>query len=110
MTDTAKRLVGPVMLTASGVALYTVPAATTTIVRSIHVTGVANSLSTTFNMGVGTTSTPTTTNAIFWLTPVPYYGVLDWSGFLVLNAGDILSGLASAVNYATVTVSGVEVS
>lgn len=105
MTDTAKRLAGPLALTASAVTRYTVPAATTTIVRSIHVASNDNGTVGLLTMSIGADATGT---RLFYAYPVPANGVLDWSGFLVLNAGDILQAY-STMAVLILTVSGVEV-
>ena len=106
MTDTAKRLVGPTLLTASEATLYTVPASTTAILRGLRV---ANNDTTTVNltMSIGADAAGTRLYSAFGLTAK---SVHDWSGFHVLAAAETLRGYASAANALTVTVSGVEVS
>lgn len=103
MPDTAKRLCGPVLLTATAVTYYTVPANTTTIVRNIHVSN-GSGTAPTLTMGINGT-----TNALcLWSGfPLPPNGSLDWSGFLVLAAGDTLVALTSGGS-TVATVSGVE--
>lgn len=104
MTDTAKRLSGPSALTTSAVTQYTVPAATTTILRSIHVcnTGSGTGL---FTLSIGTNAAGT---QLFTASQINVGEVLDWSGFIVLNATNIIQALYSG-NALTLTMSGVEI-
>jgi hypothetical protein len=108
MADLAKRLVGPAALTATATTLYTVPASTTTIVRSIHIASIAGSASYPATLAIGTAATAT--NALFYQYLIGANASLDWSGFLVLAAGETLSGLTSSTNVLTITISGIEVS
>jgi hypothetical protein len=108
MADVAKLLVPTSLLTTASVVLYTVSAATTTIVRNIHVMN-TGSASATFSLGLnGAAGTAAT--QIYGAFPVPGSGAFDWSGFLVLPAGYTLQGLASPTNVLTITISGVEAS
>lgn len=109
MADTPKRLVGPQTLATTNAVLYTVPAGTTTIVRSIHLTNSSASASYTFTLALNAAAS-TVANQFFSALNVPPAGAVDWSGFLVLNPGDTVQGLASIANILAVTVSGVEVS
>jgi hypothetical protein len=106
MADTAKRLYGPNTLTTSAATLYTVPAATTAIVRNIHVVG-SSGTTLTLLLGIGGVAIG---NCLFYNTPVPGAGVLDWSGFLVLTAAETIQAQASSATSVTVTISGIEVS
>ena len=105
MTDTAKRLAGPVLLTGSEATLYTVPASTTAILRGLRV---VNNDTATVNLtlSIGADAAGTRLYSAFGLTAK---SVHDWSGFMVLAAAETLRGFASATNVLTVTVSGVEV-
>jgi hypothetical protein len=109
MADVAKRLVGPIALANSSTVLYSVPLATTAIVRSIHVSNANASTGYTFSLAINGTAS-TVANQIFngfFLAPA---AVMDWSGFLVLNAGDTLQGVASAASSLSIVICGVEVS
>lgn len=108
MADTAKRIVGPAYLASANATLYTTPAATTTILRHIRIASV-NSTSVigaylAINGAAGTSA-----NTIFSNFPVPNLGAHDWSGFLVLHAGDTLQGYAGTASALTIVVSAVEV-
>lgn len=106
MADTAKRLAGPTQPGTSAGTLYTVPASTTTIVRHIHVTNTTTS-AVTLTLGIGAAGTAA--NLLFSAYPIPANGVLDWSGFLVLSAAEILSALAGTATALTIVVNGIEV-
>lgn len=107
MADTAKRLAGPSQLTTSAATLYTVPASTTCIVRHIHV---ANTTANVVTLTLGIGAAGTAANQLFSAYPLNGNAVLDWTGFMVLNAADILSALAGTGSALTITVSGIEVS
>lgn len=106
MADTAKRLVGPLLIPVANTLLYTVPAATTTIVRNIHV---ASNAGTPYSMSLGIGSSSTVANLLYYQFPIPGSGALDWSGFLVLAAGETLQAQASAAGLLSIVVSGIEV-
>lgn len=108
MADLAKRIISPQYLPTTTGALYTVPVATTTIVRNIHVANVSAASSYTFSLAIGTATVLSNClyNGIF----VPAYGAFDWSGFLVLAAGDVLHGLASNASVLVINASGIEAS
>lgn len=105
MPDTAKRLAGPTAVGTAAATVYTVPAATTAILRNVHVANTtAGAL--TFNLSIGADAAATRFYSGF---SVPANGSLDWSGFIPLAATEVLQALASAAGL-TLTVSGVEVS
>lgn len=106
MTDTPKRIVGPIGVTGSGVTVYTVPASTVTIVRSIHLTNSNTSNTIGVTLGINGVAAA---NQFFSLLYVGSNAVVDWSGFLVLNAADTLQVLGSQTG-STITISGIEVS
>lgn len=105
MADLQKRLSGPSALTTSAVTQYTVPGATSTILRSIHVVNTNATTVSNLTLSIGTNAAGTQLFAVY---PIPGTGVLDWSGFIVLNAGDVVQALASVATL-TLTMSGVEV-
>jgi hypothetical protein len=107
MADVAKRLTGPALITNSGTTVYTVPASTTTTVRNIHACYTGSSTSVTFTLGINGV---TTALSLYYQFALPERGTLDWSGFLVLNAGDTVQALASTTNVVSLTISGVETS
>lgn len=109
MADLAKRLAGPLYLTNVAATLYTVPAATVTVVRNIHVANPAYNTSAAFSLSIGQVSA-SLANYIYYSQPAPAGGAFDWSGFLVLQAGEVLQGLAGNTNILSMTISGIEVS
>lgn len=105
MADTAKRLAGPAQLTNAAATKYTTPAATTTIIRSIHVYN-AGTVNRTFSFSIGTDAAGTRVWDAFTIAPKQS---LDWSGFMVLAATEIVQAFASANTDLTFTMSGIEV-
>lgn len=105
MADTAKRLSGPTALTTSAVTQYTVPASTTTIIRSIHVTNESASTSH-FTISIGTDGAG---KRLFYQMDVPPKSSFDWSGFIVLAAAEVIQALTQTATSNTLTISGVEV-
>jgi len=105
MADTAKRLLGPSLLTGSEQTFYTVPGVTTAILRHLHFanTGV---LPVTVKFSVGADAAGT---RFIPDLSIPGNGTYDWSGFFVLNAAETLRGQAATTNVINVTASGVEV-
>jgi len=106
MGDVAKRLVGPSQLTAAAATLYTVPAATTTLIRNLHVVNTGTSpAGFTFSIGADAAGT-----RLWNAVPIQPNGYLDWSGLVVVNAAEILQAYASVASVLTLTISGVEAS
>lgn len=105
MTDTPKRLYGPAQLTASAATLYTVPAATVTILRYIRVTNTTGT-DRSLTLSIGTDAAAT---RLFPGTTVPALSVIEVSLFIPMTATEIIQGLASAATALTAIISGVEV-
>ena len=106
MTDTAKRLAGPDDIPNSTTTMYTVPSSTKAILRNIHIantTGTAASI----KMSIGADAAGT---RILGDTVIPANGTYDWTGFMVMEAGETLRATGGTNNALTVTVSGVEAS
>lgn len=106
MADVPKRLAGPVQLTAASATLYTVPAATTAVIRNIRVcntTAAAQTFSLAIQGAAGTAA-----NQLFSAYSLPANGVLDMSGFYVLAATEYISGLAGTASTLTIIINGVE--
>lgn len=105
MADVLKRLIGPYLLPAvANQNMYTVPAATTTVVRNIHLVN-EGTVTATFNLSIGS---ETTGLRLFYRIPIAPSDVYDWTGNIVLAATEVLSGVASVAATITLTVSGVE--
>jgi hypothetical protein len=107
MTDTAKRLAGPVAITGSNVAIYTVPGSTTAIIRNIHIANVTTA-DATVSVGVNGTAA-TAANCFLKGFTIPAGGEYDWPGSLVLAAAETLNVLSGTASALTIIVSGVEV-
>src|SRR3954471_18728036 len=105
MADTARRLSGPALLTAAAATQYTVPASTTAILRSIHVSNETGTAAT-LTMSIGTDAAG---KRLFTAFTVAANDTLDWSGFIVLAAGEVLQAFSGTASALTLTVSGVEV-
>lgn len=107
MTDTAKRVLGPVALgTGDNSAQYTTPGSTTFICRHIHVFNPSTS-AVTLTGAIGTTATAA--NRFYDAISIPPGESLDWSGFMVLATTETLSFKAGTATQLTLVVSGVEV-
>ena len=104
MADTLKRLAGPSQLASSSTTVYTVPAATTTVLRNIRVVNTTAG-AVTFTMSIGADAAGT---RIYNAYSVAANDLYDWSGCIVLGAAETLRAYASAATSLTLTVSGVE--
>lgn len=100
MVDTLKRLAGPTLLTGTAATLYTVPAATTTTVTNIHVGTTSGG---TLYLSIGTYASATR----FHTGIIDANDSYDWSGTLVLAAGEFIQGL-SPDGALVIVMSGVE--
>jgi hypothetical protein len=105
VSDTATRIAGPILMTTGAQTYYTVPANTTTIIRSIHIANTSGTAATaTLSIGAdaaGTRLLPAKSIAANEVYHLPC--------FIVLTAAETLRGLAGTTNVLTLTVSGVEV-
>lgn len=104
MSDIATRLAGPQACALAAATVYTVPAATTTIIRNIHAVN-TGAVPATFNLSIGADAAAA---RLFSAHVIPAGQVLDWAGFIVVTAAEILQAFASAVAV-TLTITGVEV-
>lgn len=103
VTDTAKRLFGPALLTASAATKIT--AGPLTIIRQIHLVNTDTTATRTATISIGADAAGT---RIFRV-PVPAGITWDWNGFIVLNAADIVQAYADTTNVIAMTVSGIEI-
>jgi len=88
--------------------IYTVPAATKTIIKSIDVANTAAAVRLLRVFLVPNAGAPGTANAMFYDLEIPAEGVLHWTGAQILDtAGDTIQVQADIVGM-TITVSGVE--
>lgn len=106
MTDTLARLAGPVALGAAAATIYTAPASTVVVVRSVRVCN-ESATQRTFRLSVGADGAGT---RFFYDVPVdPTDEGFDWNGSLILAAGEVLQAYASAASALTISISGVKV-
>ena len=106
MADTALRLYGPAQPGTGNATLYTVPGATTCVIRHMRVmntTGSAATISVAIN---GTAATAA--NCLLYAFSIPANSVYDWTGFIPLAAADTIQGLQGTGSALTVTIGGVE--
>jgi len=103
-TDTAKRLAGPTLLTGTAATVYTVPAATTATLRNIHVSNETGSAAT-FTLSIGTDAAG---KRLFTAISIGANSSLDWSGFIILTAAEILQAFSGTASALTLTISGIE--
>ena len=105
MAKTPKRLSGPASLSNSASTKYTVPGATTTVIRHVHVQNPSGSPVTfTLSIGVNAAGTrlwdayviPAGTERSFW-------------GPYTLTAGEVIQSLGGTNNILTLTVDGEEI-
>lgn len=105
MADVAKRLFGPELLGLAAATKYTVPAGTITTMRHVRVTnGSAADAKVTASIGADAAGT----RGLFAGETVPAGGSIDWSGFEVLNTGEIVQAFSDTNNVLVLTGSGVE--
>jgi hypothetical protein len=102
MADAATRLAGPVGLGTSAATIYTVPGATTAILRSLHVAN-TSAADRTFRLSIGTDGSG---KRLFYDQPVPLGQSFDWSGFIVLAAAEIIQAYGDVAGL-DITLSGV---
>lgn len=106
MADTARRLYGPAQLAAAAATVYTVPGATTTILRYIRVTNTTGT-DRTVTMSIG--SDAAATRIFSAVTVLANGGAIDWAGFIPMSAGEVVQAYASAATALTIVIAGVEV-
>jgi len=104
MADTLKRLAGPSSLTNSASTVYTVPAATTTVVRDITVANVTGSAAT-FTMSIGSDAAGT---RLFSAVSIPANSTFQRTGNIVLAATEVIQAYSGTNAALTLTLSGVE--
>lgn len=107
MGDVPKRLAGCIFVPNTATLLYTAPAATTTILRAIHINNNSTTTRADFTLSIGTMSTGT---QLFTAVGVGPSCAFDWMGFLPLATTETLNIISSNNNLLTVTICGVEVS
>lgn len=107
MADTAKQIYTAQPGT-SDTLLYTVPGATTTVVRSIHVANTTGTAAT-ITLGLNSAAALAAANHFLSAVSIPANGTYDWSGFQVLDAAETIRALQGTLNALTVHISGIEI-
>lgn len=111
MARTPKRLAGPAQVSNAAATKYTVPAATKTIVRHIHVQNPSGSAAT-FTLSIGADAAATRIIDAFSV-PAAAAGVttsvIDWWCYYVLEAAEIVQALSGTNNVLTLTLNGDEI-
>lgn len=103
MTDSASRVVGPILLTNSSVTLYTVPAATIAILLRIHIANTSGTAAT-VKLSIGADAAGT---RLLGDKSVAANDTYDYSTFLPLTAAEEIRGQSGTTNVLTITISGV---
>lgn len=104
MAKTPKRLAGPALVTNSAATKYTVPAATKTILRHIHVQNPSGS-AVTFTLSVGADAAGT---RLYDAYSIAANSILDVWVYVVIEATEVIQALAGTNNILTLTLDGDE--
>ena len=111
MARTPKRLAGPAQVSNAAATKYTVPAATKTIVRHIHVQNPSGS-PVTFTLSIGADAAGTRLFDAFSI-PAAAAGVtasvLDHFCYYVIDATEVIQAFAGTNNILTLTIDGDEI-
>lgn len=111
MARTPKRLAGPAQVSNAAATKYTCPATTKTIIRHIHVQNPSGSACT-FTMSIGADAAATRIIDAFSI-PAAAAGVsasiVDWWGYWVVDAGEVVQAFAGTNNILTLTLNGDEI-
>ncbi len=107
MADVEKRLAGPTQLGTVAATVYTVPAATTAIIRHVRVTNTTTA-SAHFTMSIGADGAATRWFHQALVRRSDKNMPLNWSGSLVLAAGEIVQAYSDTATALTLVISGIE--
>lgn len=102
MANTPLRLAGPAQVSNAAATKYTVPAATKTIVRHIHVQNPSGS-PVTFTMSIGADAAGT---RIYDAFSIAANSILDVWAYYVLEATEVIQALAGTNNILVLTIDG----
>lgn len=105
MARIATRLAGPALVSNAAANKYTVPAVTKTIVRHIHVQNPSGA-AVTFTLSIGADAAAT---RLFDAYSIAAGAVLDHFCYYVLEAAEVIEGLAGTNNILTLTIDGDEI-
>lgn len=110
MANTAKRLGGPVQPGTGVSTAYTVPAATTTILKSMDFCNTGTAAVSLNVYIVPSGGTASAANAMMSSLSIPNASNEGWEGEMVLNTGDTIQHSASVAASITAFYNGVELS
>lgn len=105
MARIALRLAGPAQVSNAAATKYTVPAATKTIVRHVHVQNPSGA-AVTFTMSIGADAAAA---RLFDAYSIAAGAVLDHFCYYVLEAAEIIQALSGTNNVLTLTIDGDEI-
>jgi hypothetical protein len=103
---TSKRLAGPAQVSNSAATKYTVPGATITIVRHIHVSNPAGGSAATFTLSIGADAAGT---RVIGAESIPTGESRDYWGPYTLVAAEVIQALSGTNNVLTLTIDGEEI-
>jgi len=110
MPRTPKRLAGPAQVSNAAATKYTVPAATKTVVRHVHIQNPSGS-AVTFTMSIGSDAAGTRITDAFSI-PAAAAGVtgnvVDWYPYYILEAAETIQAFAGTNNILVLTINGDE--
>jgi hypothetical protein len=111
MARTPKRLAGPAQVSNAAATKYTVPAATKTVVRHIHVQNPSGSPAT-FTLSIGADAAGLRVFDAFSV-PAAAAGVvasvIDWFCYYVLEATEVIQAFSGTNNVLVLTIDGDEI-
>lgn len=105
MARIAKRLSGPALVSNAAATKYTVPALTKTIIRHIHISN-PSAAAVTFTLSIGADATAV---RLFDAYSIPAGAILDHFCYYIVDAAEIVQGLAGTNNILTLTIDGDEI-
>lgn len=105
MARIAKRLSGPALVTNAAATKYTVPALTKTIIRHVHISN-PSAAAVTFTLSIGADAAAV---RLFDAYVIAANTVLDHFCYYVVDAAEIVQGLAGTNNILTLTIDGDEI-
>lgn len=106
-TDITPAKLAQAAITGATTTIYTVPASTRALVKAINIVNTTAGALTVDVYLVPSAGAPATSNAIMYQTSLPARAIIQSDTVYVMNAGDTIRVLASAVG-ATITISGGE--
>jgi hypothetical protein len=104
MARTPTRLAGPALVSNAAATKYTVPGATTTVVRHLHIANPTGS-AVDFTLSIGTDAAAL---RLFDGLSIPADSVYEHFCYHVLDAAEIIQAFAGTDNVITLTISGDE--